>query len=223
MSTITIIGTGNMARGLAARSLAGGTDVQILAHDDEKKAVSLAEELAGTPRSGALGVRGRGSVSTGTVGDPVNGDLVVFAVPYAAVAGLVRAYRDELAGRTVVDITNPLNDTMDDVVTAPGRSAAEEIAASLPAGTPVVKAFNTIFAGTLVLGEVAGQPLDVFVAGDDADAKARVVTFVESAGLRPVDVGPLARARLLESLALLHIGLQFSRGTRFSTAIKVLD
>jgi predicted dinucleotide-binding enzyme len=123
----------------------------------------------------------------------------------------------------VVDITNPLNETYDGVVTPPGSSAAEEIAARLPETVPVVKAFNTVFAGTLVLGEVAGQPLDIFLAADDNEAKARVSAFVESAGLRAIDAGPLARAGALESLALLHVGLQFTRGTQFGTAIKVVD
>jgi predicted dinucleotide-binding enzyme len=70
---------------------------------------------------------------------------------------------------------------------------------------------------------VKDEPLDVFIAGDDADAKATVATLVEAGGLRPIDVGQLANARYLEGLGFLHIALQMSRGTQFSTAVKLLD
>jgi len=87
----------------------------------------------------------------------------------------------------------------------------------------VVKAFNTTFAGTLNDGEVAGQPLDVFLAGDDASAKARVAQLVQAGGLRPLGVGPLKRARQLEGLGLLHITQQNSLNTGFGSAVKILS
>jgi hypothetical protein len=80
----------------------------------------------------------------------------------------------------------------------------------------------TTFAGTLRAGSVAGQPLDVFVAGDDEEAKATVSRLVRDAGMRAIDVGPLSRARQLEGLGYLHMAIQPALGTRFCSAVKVL-
>jgi hypothetical protein len=107
----------------------------------------------------------------------------------------------------VVDISNPLNQTFDALATAPGTSAAEEVATAT-AGATVVKAFNTTFSGTPVEGQVAGQPLDVLIAGDDEEAKKTVTQLVRDGGLRAIDVGPLERARELEGLGFLGIALQ---------------
>jgi 8-hydroxy-5-deazaflavin:NADPH oxidoreductase len=112
-------------------------------------------------------------------------------------------------------------ETWDNLATQPGISAAEELAGKLPSGTPAVKAFNTTFSGTLVAGEVDGQKLDVFIAGDDESAKAKVAEFVEAGGLRAIDCGPLKRAQELEHMGFLHIGLQEPLGTGFGSAIKL--
>ena len=101
-------------------------------------------------------------------------------------------------------------------------TGAEEIAKGVPAGTKVVKAFNTTFAGTLVAGQVAGQPLDVLIAGNDSEAKATISQLVANAGLRVVYDGPLQRARQLEALELLHMVVQFTLGTGFGSAVKIL-
>jgi 8-hydroxy-5-deazaflavin:NADPH oxidoreductase len=210
MNTVSILGAGNMARGIATRVLAGGNSVQILDRDPQESA-SLANELGGPASSAAIG-------------DALTGDVVVLAVPYAAAAPLIKQYGDQLAGKIVVDITNPIDvETFDRLVTPADSSAAQEIAKVTPAGAQVVKAFNTTFAGTLVAGQVKDQPLDVFIAGDEAEAKGTVAELVEAGGQRPIDVGPLANARYLEGLGFLHIALQMSRGTQFSTAVKVLD
>jgi 8-hydroxy-5-deazaflavin:NADPH oxidoreductase len=138
---------------------------------------------------------------------PVTGDVVVLAVPYPAVADVLAQRGDQLSGKVVVDITNPLDFTTFDGLTVPAdSSAAAEIAAALPDAT-VVKAFNTNFAGTLVAGTVGGQPTTVLVAGDDADAKALVSDLVTAAGLTAVDAGGLKRARELEALGFLQITL----------------
>ncbi|HET6262185.1 MAG TPA: hypothetical protein VFG99_08095 [Chloroflexia bacterium] len=107
----------------------------------------------------------------------------------------------------MVDISNPLNQTFDALATAPGTSAAEEVATAT-AGARVVEAFNTTFSGTLVEGQVAGQPLDVLIAGDDEEAKKTVTLLVHDGGLRAIDVGPLERARELEGHGFLGIALQ---------------
>jgi predicted dinucleotide-binding enzyme len=207
MSSISIIGTGNMARGIGTRAVAGGNDVQILDRDGAK-AAALAKEL--------------GAASSSTLGDTITGDIVVLALYYEPAKSVAAQYSDALNGKIVVEISNPIDMTnFAGLVVPADSSAAQEIAGIVPSAT-VVKAFNTTFAGTLVAGEVDGQPLDVWIAGDDAEAKRAVSEFVESGGLRPLDVGELAKARWLEGLGFLHIGLQMSRGTNFGTAIKLV-
>lgn len=158
------------------------------------------------------GLAGRGGhtvdlLNSSDGGKPVTGDIVVLAVPYGAVAEIITQRGGQLAGKIVVDITNPLNfETFDSLTVPADASAAAEIAAALPESR-VVKAFNTNFAGTLVAGDVGGQPTTVLLAGDDADAKAALADVVTAAGLRAVDAGSLKRARELESLGFLQIGL----------------
>jgi predicted dinucleotide-binding enzyme len=203
---ITIVGTGNMARGIGSRALAGGHDVAFLG-TDRAKAEALAGDLGGSA----------------TATDGVTGDVVVLAVPYAAAADIVKAHGDDLAGKVIVDITNPVDFSTFEPLTLDAGSAAQEIAAAAPEGANVVKAFNTTFAGTLAEGEVAGQPLDVFLAGDDDGAKATVRQIVEDGGLRAVDVGPLARARELEALGYLHMAVQGPLDTGFSSTVKIVS
>ena len=151
-----------------------------------------------------------------------SGEVVVFAVYYPGIKDAVREYADRLTGKVVVDITNPVNtETWDDLATPAGTSSAEEVAQLVPDGTPVVKAFNTTFAPTLVAGEVAGQQLDVLIAGDDEAAKQKVSQIVSDGGMRAVDVGPLRRARQLEQLGFLHIAVQQPLELGFGSAIKL--
>jgi len=207
MSSISILGSGNMARGIATRALAGGNSVQILDREPDKSA-ALANELSG-------------QVTSDRIGDALSGEIVVLAVPYPAAAPLVTQYGDQLDGKIIIDITNPVDfATFDGLVTPTDSSAAEEIAKAAPAGASVVKAFNTTFAGTLVTGQVAGQPLDVLIAGDNEDAKTAVARLVEAGGLRPVDAGPLRRARQLEHAGFLHMALQQPLGTGFASALR---
>lgn len=206
---ITIIGTGNMARGIGTRAVAGGHDVTLLG-TERPHAEELAREL-------------NGSVKAGTVGDPIADDVVVLAVWYPVSREVVERYGDQLDGKVVVDITNPLDTDAFEPIVPEAGSGAQEVAAAAP-NAKVVKAFNTTFAGTLAGGgKVAGQPLDVFIASDDEEAKRTVAQLVEDAGLRAVDAGPLRRARELEALGYLHMGVQEPLGTGFSSALKVLS
>lgn len=204
---ITIIGTGNMGHAIATRALAGGHAVTLLGTEPDK-AQTLAGELSGDVRAG-------------TVGDELQADVVVLAVPYTAIDDVLGRYEGRLGGMVVVDITNPVDFASFTPVSVPAGSAAEEVAQKAP-GAKVAKAFNTTFAGTLVEGKVAGQPLDVLVASDDEDAKRTVSQLAEDGGLRAVDAGPLARAHELEALGYLHMALQQPLGTGFSTTIKIL-
>ena len=158
------------------------------------------------------GLVGRGGntvelIGQGDAGKPVTGDVVVLAVPYPAVAGIVAERGEQLAGKVVVDITNPLDfATFDSLVVPADGSAAAEIAAALP-HSRVLKAFNTNFAATLVSGDVGGAPTTVLIAGDDADAKSLLAGIVTAGGLRALDAGSLRRARELESVGFLQLTL----------------
>ena len=157
-------------------------------------------------------VAGRGGhtvqlLGQGDTATQVTGEIVVLAVPYPALDAIVETRRDQLAGKIVVDITNPLNfETYDSLTVAADGSAAAELAAELPE-SKVVKAFNTTFAATLAAGTVGDQPTTVLVAGDDADAKRAVINLVTGAGLRALDAGTLRRARELEAMGFLQITL----------------
>jgi 8-hydroxy-5-deazaflavin:NADPH oxidoreductase len=203
---VTIIGAGNMGRGIAARVVAGGSEVELIDKNPED-ARALADDL--------------GDSATAT--ETIDGEIVVLALPYEAVAAAVEQYRDSLAGRVVVDIANPAEwSTMDRVVTPEDSSSAEETAKLVPADARVVKAFNTTFAGTLVAGEVAGEKLDVLIAGDDEEAKRKLASVVEAGGLRALDVGPLKRARQLEQVGLFHMAIQDQLGSGFGSIVKLL-
>lgn len=134
------------------------------------------------------------------------GDIVVLAVPYAAVDGIISNYADELAGKIIVDITNPVNfDTFDGLVVPADSSAAQEIQAKV-SGAKVIKAFNTNFGTTLASKQVGDNTTTVLAAGE-ADAKATFKDALEGSGLNFVDAGELSRARELEAIGFLQITL----------------
>ena len=204
---ITIIGTGNMARGIATRALEGGHGVTLLG-TEQAKAEALAAELPGEAKAGA-------------VGDPLSGDVVVLAVWYQAVPDVLARYGDQLDGKVVVDITNPVDPETYAPLTVEAGSVAQEIARTVP-GAKVVKAFNTTFAGTLADGQVAGTQLDVFLASDDEAAKATVSQLAADGGLRAIDVGPLALAHQLEGVGYVNMAIQPGLGTNYGSALKVV-
>lgn len=189
MSGISIIGTGNMARAIGTLAVAGGNTVEVIGRD-QSKAAGLAKALGGGATTGEFGA------------DPA-GDVVIVALLYASVVPVVAQYGDALAGKVIVDISNPFNSAADGLAVPEGTSIAQEVAKVAPASASVVKAFNTIFG--VVLAQ--GRPLDVFMAGDDVRAKADVAAFVESLGLRPLDVGGLNMAHWLEATGLVVMGL----------------
>jgi 8-hydroxy-5-deazaflavin:NADPH oxidoreductase len=211
---ITIIGSGKMARGIATRVLAGGNNVTIVGRNPEKVG-DLVAQLKGAAKGG-------GTADSATYGSTIGNEVVVLAVPYPSDVSIVKEYGTKLKGKTLISISTPLNATYDGLATPADSSAAEEVAKA-SAGAKVVKAFNTNFAGLLTAGQAAGQPLDVFIAGDDAGAKATVAKMVESGGLRPLDVGPLQRSRQLEGLHLINIGLQSKLEKPWMNAIKFLS
>ncbi len=137
----------------------------------------------------------------------ITGDIVVLAVPYHALQDIVDKYADQLVGKIVVDITNPLNfETFDSLVVPVGSSAAAELAAALPTSR-VLKAFNTTFAATLGAKVVGPNQTTVLIAGDDTDAKATLSAAITAGGLGAIDAGALSRAHELEAIGFLQLTL----------------
>ena len=209
MSTISIIGSGGMAAAIGGLAAKAGHTVEVMSRD-ATKARALAEHIGA-------------DATTGTFGAAPAGDIVILAVPYSAVLDVVKLYGEELAGKLLVDITNPVASDHTSFVTPSDSFGAQEIAKAAPADAVVVKAFNTQFSHVLAAGPAEGHPLDVFIAGDDAAAKARVSAFIESLGLRPMDTGPLSMARTLEHVCLLSLGLltHSVKHTNFSIGVSL--
>ncbi len=200
MTTISIIGSGNMAAAIGTRAAKRGHTIELLSRNTAK-AQALADQI------------GNGT-TVGTYGAPPQGDIVILAVLYQGVVKAVANYGDALAGKILVDITNPFNADGTGLMTKPGSSMSQEIAAAAPETARVVKAFNTIF------GHVLAQekPLDAFFAGESTEAKAEVAAFLESLDLRPLDTGGLEMASVLEWASILLMGISRS-GAGFDTAL----
>lgn len=161
----------------------------------------------GTAIAGVLTAGGATVEHIGSDGGTVNGDLVVLAVPYDALESIVTTHGDQLAGKVVVDITNPLDfSTFDSLVVADGSSATSELATALPAST-VLKAFNTNFAATLGSKKIGDLDTTVLIAGDDVPAKQTLAALVTAGGIQAVDAGSLKRAHELEALGFLQLAI----------------
>jgi predicted dinucleotide-binding enzyme len=202
MSTISIIGSGNMANAIGTRAAKHGHTIEIMSRN-----TATAQALADQIGNGA---------TVGTYGARPAGDIVVLAVLYGNAVDVVANYGDALAGKILVDITNPFNADASGLVTTEGNSMSEQIAAAAPEDAHVVKAFNTIFGGVLA----DGKPLDAFLAGDSAKAKEDVAALLESLDMRPLDAGGLDKAYALEWAGILLVGLA-GNGAGFDIAFGV--
>lgn len=173
MTRVSIIGTGAVGKALEAGLQGkGGYEVRSASHDEREVRDAAAW-----------------------------GDVIILAVPLAAVDDVLKTIGDGGRGKVVVDVTNDFGET-------PPTSRAEELQAKAPAAR-VVKAFNTVFAKHMASGKVKGEAVSLFVAGDDASAKKQVMDLGRSIGFLPVDAGPLKNSRFLESLGMLNIKLGF--------------
>jgi 8-hydroxy-5-deazaflavin:NADPH oxidoreductase len=200
MTTISIIGSGNMATAIGTRAAKHGHTIELMSRNTAK-AQAAADQIGNRATVGTFGAR------------PV-GDIVIVAVLYQNAVDVVSHYGDALAGKILVDITNPFNADASGLVTTEGNSVTQQIAAATPDGTHVVKAFNLIFRGILA----DDKPVDVFFAGDSAEAKAPVAAFLESLGMRPLDAGGLEMTYVLEWAGILLMGLA-QNGAGFDLAL----
>jgi 8-hydroxy-5-deazaflavin:NADPH oxidoreductase len=189
---VAIIGAGNVGTALATSLSRAGHDVLITSRDPDDAA------------SAAAASGGRVVESNATAASQA--DVIIPAVAFTDIADVASEIAGPATGKPVVDVTNRLGfgEAGPEIDTT--SSNAEELATLLPKSS-VVKAFNTLFATKQVDPITDGVQLDGYVAGDDASAKATVLDLVRSIGLRPVDVGPLSRARQLEGLAFLNMAL----------------
>jgi NADPH-dependent F420 reductase len=203
---IAIIGAGNVGRALATSAIRTGHSVTVSSSNGDT-AAKLAEETGA--RAAASN---RAAVESA--------DLVVLAVPYTTIVNVLDDIGPALAGKIVVDATNPLKPDYSGLQTE-GSSGAEEIQALIPTAR-VVKAFNTAFAARQTDPRIAGVDLDGFVASDDEEAKAIVLELVKGMGFHPIDAGDLAMARALEALAWLNISLQMRHGWSWQSGWKLV-
>jgi 8-hydroxy-5-deazaflavin:NADPH oxidoreductase len=204
---VAIIGAGNVGTALATALTRAGHKVTITARDP--KHASKAAESSGA----SAGASNASAVD--------QADVVITAIPATAIDEVAAEIRQPASGKPVIDVTNRMAPTDKGLDMDTSSSNAEDLASMLPA-SPVVKAFNTLFASNQADPTADGVQLDGYVAADDEQAKATVLELVESIGLNPVDVGPLKRARQLEGLAFLNITLNAENGGAWQSAWKLV-
>lgn len=198
---VTLIGSGNMGAGLAQQITKAGHTL-VISSRNTAKGQELARATGATYKSS--------NAAEGA-------DVVIVATGYGDAVAALRTVGD-LAGKVVVDITNPMTADYSGLTVGHDSSAAEEIQKAFPAAR-VVKAFNTVFAQILAAGPVlAGETVPVYFAGDDAAAKQTVKALVDSTGFTAVDAGGLKNARYLEPLAGLNIYFGYGAGKGTSIA-----
>jgi NADPH-dependent F420 reductase len=189
---IAIIGSGSAGKALARSAVKARHQVTLSATTVEHAEAAAKATGARAAQSNVEAVK--------------DAELVIVAVPYDKLGEVFRGLGTAVDGKVVIDATNHVN-VQDPGEVLSGISNAEEIQKRHPE-VKVIKAFNYAFASRLAEPTVDGIQLDGFVAGDDQTVKDKVLEFVESIGFRPVDVGPLVMARVLEGMALLNITLQ---------------
>ncbi|NSL54607.1 NADPH-dependent F420 reductase [Uliginosibacterium aquaticum] len=200
---IAIIGTGNMGAGLASALAAAGHEISVGARD-LTKAAALAEKI------------GHGTVGGGIAAVAKLADVVILALPFGAAAEAIKLAGD-LAGKLLIDISNPISADYKELTIGHTTSAAEEIQKLAPQAR-VVKAFNTIFAQLMAPESRSGKTLQVFVAGDDATAKATVSGLAQSIGFEAVEAGPLSNSRFIEPIGEMNIHFGYFLGKGPSVA-----
>jgi 8-hydroxy-5-deazaflavin:NADPH oxidoreductase len=197
---LAIIGSGNIGKSIGKWASEAGYEVFFSA-----KNADHAKEAA---------VAAGNKAKYGTVREVVDkADMVLLAVPYRVVKELLSDIGSSLAGKVLIDVTNPLNSDYSGLSLGFNTSAAEEIQKSAPEAK-VVKAFNTIFSAIFASQnpEIKGKKISVFYASDDEDGKSKVAELITRMGLDAVDAGPLKAARELEPLAFLNIALGYRQG-----------
>jgi 8-hydroxy-5-deazaflavin:NADPH oxidoreductase len=195
---IAVVGTGNVGGTLGRRWASNGHQVVFCSRTPDSDRVRALVDAAG-PNATAAGA------SEGVAAS----DVVVFATPWPATLGLVQV-AGSLQGKIVVDCTNPLKPDLSGLSVDAGTLGAEQVAQRAK-GARVVKAFNTISSLTMADPLFGSERADLFLCGDDADAKGTVAQLAQELGFKVVDTGPLTSARYLEYLALLWVHMAYKQ------------
>jgi NADPH-dependent F420 reductase len=207
---VSILGTGNVGGNLGSRLSTSGLAVQFGARE-------------GTDVKALLARCGKDASSATPAAAAAWGDVVFLALPADAALEVARSLAGPLRGKVVVDCTNPLTWSAGPVWAPPSEGSNTAAIDKAAPGARVVKGFNTFGAEFHRDPEHAGKPgAQVFLAGDDAEAKRVVTEVAAKAGFRVVDSGPLRNAAVLENLAILwiHLATVGGQGRDFAFAIQ---
>jgi NADPH-dependent F420 reductase len=206
---IAVIGAGNVGAALGKLWAHKGHDIVFGVRNAQDAKVQNVLQSAGN------------SARAATVKDAASfGDVTVLATPWTATRDAIES-AGSLAGKILVDCTNPLAPDLSGLTIGTNNSAAEEIA-RWARGAKVVKAFNTIGAASFANPRFGSESASMFICGDDAAAKSVVAKLAAELDFDVVDVGPLIAARWLEPLAMLWIHLAIKEGLGSSHAFKLL-
>jgi NADPH-dependent F420 reductase len=202
-----VVGSGAVGESLARNLVKHGVDVQIASRDGDKSrqlATAIGDHARAVETKAIQGV-----------------DVVFLAVPAAAAAAVIEE-ASGIGNAIVVDCTNPLTWDAGPVYAPPEEGSIAALLAKRFPRARIVKAFNTFGAEFHADAKLGATVADVYLAGDDADAKRVVSQLATTLGFEPVDVGPLRNARYLESLAILWIHLATVGGKGRDVAFKLL-
>ncbi len=199
---IAIIGTGNVGKNLGA-ALENSNEVVYGSRD---------------PTAAKTKLKGKNIIGINDAAK--SADVIVLAVPYLAAKETIEKMRENIKGKIIIDVCNPLGSNFEWKKDSQD-SAAEEIARQAH-GAKVVKAFNTIFAENMKTGKVGKDKLTTFIAGDDEEAKNKVMDLARGIGMEPVDVGALKKARYIEPAGIMMIELGYAKNLGTNIGLKLV-
>jgi predicted dinucleotide-binding enzyme len=206
---IGIIGSGNVGGALGQGWAAAGHDIKFGVRDAAKpELVALLKNIGA--RASAASVAEAAAF----------GEILVLTTPWNGTQAAIESAGD-VAGKIVVDCTNPLKSDLSGLSLGLDTSGAEQVA-QWARGARVVKCFNTTGAENMINPRFGSDRAAMFLAGDDDAAKAIVGKLGEDLGFEMVDAGRLEIARLLEPVAMLWVHLAFRRGLGRNFAFKLL-
>jgi hypothetical protein len=196
---IAVLGAGPVGSTLAKCWLDAGHDVVFAVRNPDSEKAQAAKAATG------------GKAELMAIPDAVAASEVVLLATQYHDAHNALGSAGDLSEKIIVDATNPLKPDLSDLTIGHETSAGEEIQKAFP-GAIVVKAFNTTGFNIMADPKVGDQTAIMFVAGDDAGAKGKVLQLAEDCGFEALDAGPLAMARNLEPYALLWIKMAYVQG-----------
>lgn len=192
---VGIIGCGKVGRALGSWAAKVGDEVSFTSRT-QAHAIEAARDAGPRARALELGPLVREC------------EVLLLTLPYGEIQPTLEPWKDVLAGKILVDVTNPITEDHRALRIGHDTSGAEQIAQHFPQAR-VVKAFNAVFAEVYATHDarLEGRPISLFYAGDDVPAKQRVRELISRLGFEPIDAGPLRNSRYLEPLSLLNIHL----------------